>query len=342
MSAFQKHPVIPFKINPHDTVAEVLEKLGDCSFQGRNLAQALDIWGAMLDDTCTVFFGLSGAMSAAGMRLIIKDLIEKRYIDCLVSTGANIFHDIHEARGYHHWKWHPRGDDNELKDKNLDRIYDTLVSENEFRDTDKWLEKAAYDLYSGRPMTTREFINLIGRKLDEEGVTDSIVAAAFRKNVPVYIPAVADSSIGIALAAIRYEPDDYFKFDVIGDIYETSYLAENAVKSGVVYIGGGTPKNFIQQSEVVYSAGHDDENDGHAYAIQITTDSPHWGGLSGCTFSEAKSWGKISQQANTVTVFSDATISLPILATALSSRRNNKKRNHIPEFVMGQRIKYKS
>lgn len=342
MQDFRKHPVIPFRLNPKDSVEEMLEKLGDCSFQGRNLSRALDIWDAMLDDDCLIFFGLSGAMSAAGMNLLVSQLIERRFIDCLVSTGANIFHDLHEARGFNHWKWHPHSDDNRLKEENLDRIYDTLVSEDEFRKTDLWLEELAYDLYPGRPMTTREFLYVLGNKLNKAGIDNSIVSVASRHNVPIYIPAIADSSIGIALAAVKYEPDDYFKFDVIGDVYETSFLSENAPKSGVVYIGGGTPKNFIQQSEVVYGAGLDRETDGHAYAIQITTDAPHWGGLSGCTFSEAKSWGKIAHKANTVTVFSDATISLPVLTTALAARREEKKRRFIPEFEMGQRIKFRS
>jgi len=336
MESYKDNPVNPFIIDPDDSVADVLKKMGDCSFQGRNLSQALDIWDRMLDDNCTIFFGLSGAMSAAGMRLLVKYLIDNRFIDCLVSTGANIFHDIHEARGFHHWKWHPDSDDSKLKELQLDRVYDTLLSEDEFRLTDDWLEKLAYSFNPKRPLTTREFLYMLGEKMNSQGLTNCMVAAAYRQKAPIYIPAIADSSIGIALAAKRYEPDDYFKFDIVGDVYETSYITENSIKTGVIYIGGGTPKNFIQQSEVVY---HDIENDGHAYAVQITTDAPHWGGLSGCTFSEAKSWGKIAAEANTVSVFSDATISLPILVTALASKRKNKKREYIPRFEMGSRIK---
>jgi deoxyhypusine synthase len=339
MENYKKNPIIPFKVNPDDSVVDVLEKMGDCSFQGRNLSSALDIWDKMLSDTCTIFFGLSGAMTAAGMRLLVTYLIDNRFIDCLVSTGANIFHDIHEAKGFHHWKCHPDSDDLKLKDLHLDRVYDTLLSEDEFRVTDNWLEKLAYNFNPNQPLTSREFLYMLGEKMSHEGIEDCIVAAAYRQKVPIYIPALADSSIGIALAAKKYEPNDYFKFDIIGDVYESSYIVENSPKSGVIYIGGGAPKNFIQQSKVVYSAGHDVENDGHTYAIQITTDAPHWGGLSGCTFSEAKSWGKIARQANTVTVFSDATISLPILVNALAARRKNKKREFIPQFKMGIRIK---
>ena len=339
MEEFRDNPVKPFIVNPDDSPVDILKKMGDCSFQGRNLAYALEIWDKMLDDQCTVFFGLSGAMSAAGMRLLVTYLIDNRFIDCLVSTGANIFHDIHEARGFHHWKWHPESDDSQLKEHNLDRVYDTLLSDDEFRDTDKWLEEFAYKLKPDKPITTREFSYLVGKEMQNSGLTDCILSAAYRQKVPVYVPALADSSIGIALAAQKYEPGDYFKFDIIGDVYETSYITENSPKTGVIYIGGGTPKNFIQQSEVVYGAGHDVENDGHSYAIQITTDAPHWGGLSGCTFSEAKSWGKIAREANTVSVFSDATISLPILVTALAAGRKNKKRKYIPRFEMGLRIK---
>jgi deoxyhypusine synthase len=340
MDEFKKHPVIPFKVSPDDSILDVLEKMGDCSFQGRNLSIALDIWDNMLDDDrCLIFFGLAGAMSAAGMRLLVIYLIENRYIDCLVSTGANIFHDIHEARGFHHWKWHPEADDSQLKKKNLDRVYDTLLSEDELRTTDNWLDKLSYNINHGRPITTREYLNILGEKMNSEGVTDCIVSAAYRQNIPIYIPAIADSSIGISLANKKYEPDNYFKFDVIGDIYESSYITENSPRSGVIYVGGGSPKNFIQQSEVVYTRGPETGNQGHYYAIQITTDVPHWGGLSGCTFSEAKSWGKIAKEATTVAVFSDATISLPILISALAAKRKNKKRRYIPKFEMGPRIK---
>jgi deoxyhypusine synthase len=339
MDEFKKHPVIPFEVNSNDSVTDVLKKMGDCSFQGRNLSTALDIWDKMLDDRCTIFFGLSGAMTAAGMRLIVIYLIENRFIDCLVSTGANIFHDIHEAHGFHHWKWRPDANDLQLKESSLDRVYDTLLSENELRLTDNWLDKLSYNFNTGRSITSREYLNRLGEKMNADGITGCIVAAAYRQNIPIYIPSIADSSIAISLANKKYEPDNYFKFDVIGDVYESSYIAENSPKSAVIYIGGGSPKNFIQQSEVVYVKGAESKSHGHQYAIQITTDAPHWGGLSGCTFSEAKSWGKIAKEATTITVFSDATISLPILVSALAQRRKKKKRKYIPKFEMGSRIK---
>ena len=339
MDEFKKHRVIPFKVNSNDSVIDILKKMGDCSFQGRNLSMALDIWNKMLDDRCTIFFGLSGAMTAAGMRLIIIYLIENRFIDCLVSTGANIFHDLHEAHGFCHWKWRPDTNDSQLKESGLDRIYDTLLAENELRFTDNWLDKLSYDINTGRPITSREYLNRLGEKMNMEGLANCIVAAAYRQNIPIYVPSIADSSIGISLANKKYEPDNYFKFDVIGDIYESSYITQNSPKSAVIYVGGGSPKNFIQQSEVVYVKTPEAENQGHQYAIQITTDAPHWGGLSGCTFSEAKSWGKIAKEATAVTVFSDATISLPILVSALTQRRKNKKRDYIPKFEMGPRIK---
>ena len=139
----------------------------------------------------------------------------------------------------------------------------------------------------------------------------------------MYCPAIGDSSIGIGLA-IKPEEDNFI-FDVIGDVKETALIAANANKTGVIYIGGGTPKNFIQQTSVTAAVMGKDVS-GHEYAVQITTDAPHWGGLSGCTFEEAQSWGKIAKKAKMVTVHCDSTIALPIIVTALAKKVKGLKR----------------
>ncbi|MCS7249518.1 MAG: deoxyhypusine synthase [candidate division WOR-3 bacterium] len=324
---FLKEPTKPFEIDPNDSIYDILKKMEKISFQGRTLAQALSIWEKMLLDDVIIFFGLAGAMVPAGMRKIIVYLIKERFIDCLVSTGANLFHDIHEIRGKYHYLGNPNVNDILLRKCKIDRIYDTFASEEEFIDTDNFIISLCEKFEQKRFYSTREFLYLLGKELDEFK-EEGILNTAYRYNIPIYCPAIGDSSIGIALTEGKRKGKVDIKFDVIKDVYETAYLT-SLKKSGVIYIGGGIPKNFIQQTEVTAPfLGF--KTSGHSYAIQFTMDAPHWGGLSGCTFSEAQSWGKISLDAKMITCYCDATIALPIVVTALAQKKI--KRNKVIQF----------
>ncbi len=324
---YLRRPVKPIEIAPGLGLDAFVRAMGDTAFQGKNLSKAVDVWEEMLKKKTTVFFGLAGAMVPAGMREVIVYLIKNRFIDCLVSTGANLFHDIHETLGRYHWQGSVHANDNDLRDEGIDRIYDVFALEEEFNRADRFLYEFA-DALKERPYTTREFLYLLGKELSRRGKIEGIVSAAYKYGVPVYCPAVADSSIGIALALKHGKA--HFIFDLIGDVKETARMVADAPSTGVVYVGGGTPKNFIQQTEVTASLMCK-EVEGHRYAVQITADSPHWGGLSGCTFEEAQSWGKISKRSTHVTVNSDATIALPIIVGSLAERMRGKKRG-APEF----------
>jgi len=319
---FLKRPVKPVEITPGAEVSELLDRMADTAFQGKNLAVAVDAWEQMLRDNVTIFFGLAGAMIPAGMRRVIVYLIKNRLIDCLVSTGANLFHDIHETLGRYHWQGSAMANDEELRDEGIDRIYDVFAIEREFEHADVYCYKFS-KMLERRPYTTREFLYLLGKQLSKGAREDGILTAAYKANIPVYCPAIGDSSIGIGLA-IKPEEDNFI-FDVIGDVKETALIAANANKTGVIYVGGGTPKNFIQQTSVTAAVMGKDVS-GHEYAVQITTDAPHWGGLSGCTFEEAQSWGKIAKKAKMVTVHCDSTIALPIIVTALAKKVKGLKR----------------
>lgn len=319
---YLKRAVSPVRIEPSATVSEIIEGMGETAFQGKNLSLAVRVWEEMLKGKTTVFFGLAGAMVPAGMREVVVHLIRNRYIDCLVSTGANLFHDIHETLGYYHWQGHPHIDDRILRDEGIDRIYDVFALEHEFNSVDRYLYEFSLAL-EGRPYTTREFLRLLGKDLSKRRRVEGILTSAYRAGVPVYCPAIGDSSIGIALA-LR-DGKENFLFDVIGDVKETAHLASRAKASGVVFIGGGTPKNFIQQTEVT-ACLMGKRAPGHRYAIQITADAQHWGGLSGCTFEEAQSWGKIARKSRRVTVNCDSTIALPLIASALSQKMRGVKR----------------
>ena len=319
---FLKRPVKPVEITPGAEVSELLDRMADTAFQGKNLAVAVDAWEQMLRDNVTIFFGLAGAMIPAGMRRVIVYLIKNRLIDCLVSTGANLFHDIHETLGRYHWQGSAMANDEELRDEGIDRIYDVFAIEREFEHADVYCYKFS-KMLERRPYTTREFLYLLGKQLSKGAREDGILTAAYKANIPVYCPAIGDSSIGIGLA-IKPEEDNFI-FDVIGDVKETALIAANANKTGVIYVGGGTPKNFIQQTSVTAAVMGKDVS-GHEYAVQITADAPHWGGLSGCTFEEAQSWGKIAKKAKMVTVHCDSTIALPIIVTALAKKVKGLKR----------------
>ncbi|MBI5970325.1 MAG: deoxyhypusine synthase [Deltaproteobacteria bacterium] len=322
---FLKKPVRPVRVRPGASVNELLTAMGQTAFQGKNLSVAVDVWEEMLRGRTMVFLGLAGAMIPAGMRETVVYLIKNRFIDCLVSTGANLFHDIHETLGRYHYQGSCRMNDVDLKDAGIDRIYDVFAVEEEFNAADRYIFEFGEKLMreDTRPYTTREFLERIGRDLSRRSKVDGIVSAAFKAGVPVYCPAVADSSIGISLA-LKNGPG-HFIFDVIGDVKESALLAANANDTGVVYVGGGTPKNFIQQTEVTATLQCKDV-EGHKYAVQITADAPHWGGLSGCTFEEAQSWGKIAKKASHVTVSADATIALPLVVNALATRLKGFKR----------------
>ncbi len=339
MSKYLKKPVTPFQIPPNCSIGEVINGMEGTAFQARNLAQGAKIWGKMCQGKTMIFLGLAGAMVPAGMRKVVAHLIEQRWIDCLVSTGANLFHDCHETLGKLHWQGDHNANDKHLFKEGIDRIYDVFAVEQEFQQTDKFINEFAKTLDQSRPYTTREFLYLLGRKLAEVGVEDGILTAAARQQIPVYCPAIADSSIGIGLAYGRAKGENNLQLDVIADVVETAQLASATKDSGVIYIGGGTPKNFIQQTEVTASIlGYNCH--GHKYAVQVTTDAPHWGGLSGCTFEEAQSWGKIAEEALKVTIFCDATIALPIIASAIAqnSAETIRQRKY-PRFELGRELK---
>jgi deoxyhypusine synthase len=218
-------------------------------------------------------------------------------------------------------------------------MYDTLADEEEFREADAMLGRFAASLDQSRPYTTREFLNLLGKELSRRAKEDGIVTAAYKVGIPLYCPAIGDSSIGIGIAENRHLGKNCFSFDVIGDVLETAHLASDSPASGVVYFGGGTPKNFVQQTEVTATFIRN-TTQGHQYALQVVTDAPHWGGLSGCTLEEAQSWGKIAPDASMVTVHCDSTIAMPILVSALSENAALISRRKKPVFEMGQELKF--
>lgn len=330
-SRFLRAPVEPFVVQPDTSADDLLARMERISFQGRNLATARRIWEKMLGDDCTIFLGMAGALSAGGLRMIVAYLIAHRYIDCLVSTGANLYHDLHETRGRHHYLGSPHADDAALQAEHIDRVYDTYAREDEFCDNDEWIAAFALTL-EPRPHTSREFLYKLGEYLSKETGQEGILTAAFKANVPIFCPAIADSSIGMGLSQARHREATAGQIDVIGDIIESANVVIRHPRTASVVLGGGTPKNFINQASV-QAEFFDDRIGGHRYALQIVTDVPHFGGASGSSLEEARSWGKLATDAEQVTVHSDATIALPLLVTALAgSARDTLERRKPMHF----------
>ena len=316
-SRFLQTPIEPFAVELGMTADQILARMERISFQGRNLATAHRIWLKMLQDDVTIFMGMAGALSAGGLRLAVAHLIGHRYIDCLVSTGANLYHDLHETRGQHHYVGSPLADDAALAEDRIDRVYDTYASEEEFCSNDAWIADYAATL-EARPYTTREFLHLLGGHLWKTTGRDGILTAAYRANVPIFCPAIADSSIGMGLSQARQKKAGAGYIDIIGDIVESANVVIRRPRTASVVLGGGTPKNFINQASV-QAEFYSDQVGGHRYAVQIVTDTPHFGGASGSSLEEAQSWGKLATDSARVSVQCDATIALPLLLSALAT-----------------------
>lgn len=327
--------VRPFEVKPGMSAGELMQGLAGTSFQARNLATAGRIWKRMLEDEVTIFLGLAGAMVPAGMRNIICYLIENRMVDVIVSTGANMFHDVYETLGKPHWQTSAHADDVELGRRRINRFYDVLAPETDFADAEEFVVSFAQTLEQDRPYTTREYFQRIGQAMIPMAHEDGILTSAAKHGVPIYSPAIGDSVHGLAIATGRNRSGHRLIFDIIGDVLETSHIALTSKGTGVIYIGGGTPKNFIQQAEVAAYI-YNRELPGHKYGIQITMDQPQWGGLSGCTFEEAQSWRKIAPDADFITANVEATVALPLLVTSVAEEMGSRlKERTLPELDFG-------
>ncbi|MGH9487217.1 MAG: deoxyhypusine synthase family protein [Terriglobales bacterium] len=304
----------PVDYDQISSVADLVGAMRGASIQARNLGRC----GEVLDnlyadpDRPTVMLGLAGPLIAAGLRKVLRDLVAGGFIDVIVSTGAILYQDIYQARGFGHYVGDPNANDPELHDLMIDRIYDTYVDEEKFLETDAWLGLLADELEPGN-YSTRAYLEYVASKLEDE---NSIVYSAWKRGVPMFAPAINDSSIGIGLTHHYHRAVQarrpHLAIDSIRDNYELTQIVVQSKKTAAIYIAGGVPKNYINDSVVMaYIFG---EEKGHSYALQLTADVPHWGGLSGSTLQEAMSWGKVRPQATTAMCFVEPSVSLPLLA----------------------------
>ncbi len=296
-------------------VVDFVDALGATAFQGRNLGRAATLYDQMLkDENCSVILCLAGSLFSAGLKNVVLDLVYNNMVDAIVSTGANIVdQDFFEGLGFKHYKGSPFLDDNQLREMAIDRIYDTLIDEDELRICDNTICKIADELQH-RPYSSREFIKEMGAHLSRYGKNlESVVLAAYEKKVPIFVPAFSDCSAGFGLIMHQTKnPKSHVSLDSAKDFLELTQVKLAAKETGLLMIGGGVPKNFAQDT-VVAAELLGKSVPMHKYAIQITVADERDGALSGSTLREASSWGKVSTNYEQM-VYAEATLALPLLA----------------------------
>ena len=321
----------PLALPGNDNVADLIDNVyANSGFNARRLAEGAQLFSRMIDDGATIALTLAGAMTPIGMSGVINSLIERGFVDLIISTGANLYHDLHRPYGCPMVQGHHDVDDNELGETGVARIYDVFVADDDtLMATDEAILAAVRNLDYSKPFSTAALHYALGKAVAEDAdrPEKSMVATAAQYEVPIYTSSPGDSSIGMNLV-IPYLFDKPVALNPILDVIETTAIVRDAERNGVVEVGGGSPKNFYLQTQpVLQQILNDPSKGGHDYFLQLTTDSPHWGGLSGATPSEAKSWGKVKDaRRNNVVVYSCASITLPLIAQYVLIR--NQPREH--------------
>ncbi|ELZ33347.1 deoxyhypusine synthase [Halogeometricum pallidum JCM 14848] len=337
---FRENPIGHAQVRGGMTVGELTGEYGKAGIGAAKLQRAVEVYAEMIGrEDVTNLFGLAGAMVPAGMRQIVVDLIEEGHIDALVTTGANLTHDSIEAIGgkHHHGRAEPhdphpsddeaaptgetmRDHDEHLRDEQVDRIYNVYLPQEHFALFEGHLREHVFPEVE-RTVSIQEFTAELGRanleRNREDGIEEDpgVAAAAYDNDVPIYCPAIQDSVLGIQ--AWIYSQTSEFSLDALKDMTHLSDLAFEAEKAGAMVVGGGVPKNYVLQTMLTIPDAYD-------YAVQLTMDPDHTGGLSGATLDEARSWGKLEKSAKNATVVGDATITLPFVAAAARERADER------------------
>jgi len=325
---FHGNNVPHVNLRPDMTMEDLIDVYSKIGYNGRQLGQAAKLFARMIENDATICLTISGALTPVGFGGIFKTLIERGFVDWIVTTGANVYHEDHFAWGLPVKQGHWEVDDNELYKKQIVRIrdiylkfYETLEAE------DQVIQKMFKENMVNRPFTTAEFSNIIGKISSQKAKYPerSFVNTAYRYDVPVYISTLKDSSLALNLAVHRLRGKCYY-LDLAREILEQGAILHNSKKSGIIELGGGVPKNTAQQTgpllDQILRQGHK----GQDYIMQITDARPDTGGLSGATLQEGKSWGKVQDAHNDViTVYADTTVAFPLLALYVLSTQKPRK-----------------
>jgi len=303
-------PVDQISVQPGETIMSLVEKWANTGFTAKRIARACEIyWKMVTTPNCKKFFALAGAMVPVGMQQVVIDLIREGFIDVLVSTGANLTHDLAECLGFRHQQGHTatgQVKDADLYDTRINRIYDVFMPNEVYESMEDFVKTLEFP----KDMPVREFLKYLGKTLANQP-RDCILKAAADKNVPIFCPAFTDSGLGMQVM-FNKRGINLNHFD---DLQEMVNIAWDANPAGICIVGGGVPKNYIMQAMQFSPTSA-------KYAIQITMDRPEPGGLSGAELREAISWGKVNKDAEFVDVICDATVALPIILAYLKTQKH--------------------
>lgn len=324
----------PLQLAGNENIADLIDHVyARSGFNARRLAEACRLYCRMLEQNATVGLTIAGAMSPIGLSGVFTSLMEAGFVDFIIATGANLYHDLHRAYDYPMVQGEAHTDDNALADQGIARIYDIFIEEKgTLMATDRDILGGLSHLDLSRPFSTAELHYELGCAVlrNAPRPEKSMVAAAAKWSVPIYTSSPGDSSIGMNLV-VPYLLDGPVGLNPVLDVIETAAIVRRAEKNGAVILGGGSPKNFYLQTQpTLHQILLDEGNSGHDYFIQLTVDSPHWGGLSGATPQEARSWGKIKDATrDNVVVYSCCSLTFPLLAQYVLIRQKPRPRRQL-------------
>ena len=326
------------RLDPDMKIGDLVEVFAASGYNARQLGEAAKLYARMISEDATVCLTVSGAMTPVGFGGIFKSLIEGGYVDWMITTGANVYHEDHFAWGLPVKQGHFDVDDAKLYENEIVRIRDVYIKFYETLEAeDQIIQKLYKDRFVDRPFTTAEFCNFLGRMSREKSryPDRSFVTAAYDHDVPVYISTLKDSSLALNLAVHRLR-DSVYSLDIAREILEQGAILYNSRRSGIIELGGGVPKNAAQQTGPLLDQILRRDDGGQDYIVQITDARPDTGGLSGATLQEGKSWGKIRDaHSGNVTVYADATIAFPILALYVMSAREKRRPKRLYKKIGG-------
>jgi deoxyhypusine synthase len=332
--SFSGNKIDPPEISASMTVSDLIDVFGKTGYNARRLAEAAEIMIKMMESDATVCLTIAGAMTPIGFGKIISTMIENGFIDWIVTTGANVYHDLHFAYDLPVRQGHFDVDDDTLYSKQIVRIYDVYIKEiGTLQAQDIIMQKDVQDIYKKNKNmengSTADLSYLIGKAASEKSKYSekSFMVSAYKSDVPVYIPALSDSSIGLNMLPLLL--NEKISINVIQDIAESAAILWKSDRSGGIELGGGVPKNFFQQTGPALYQILKIKEGGHDFIIQLTDARPDTGGLSGATLQEGKSWGKIkTSHKGNVVVYGDSSVYFPILCAHLLTKckPRNKKR----------------
>lgn len=308
-------PIKHIKIKKGMKVSELVASMKETAFNAKYLGQAADILEAALNDKeCKLFFGLAGALVPGGLREIVIDMLEQGFVDVFVTTGATLTHDLIESLGFNHYQGSAYVDDVKLNKKGIDRIYNVFMKNDVYKATEAFFVKNFDELAKAK--NVKEFLWELGRLVPRK----SILKVCYEKKIPLFCPAITDSGIGLMIwsALLRKEHKGKIHLNEFDDLFNILDIVWQAKRKAVLYVGGGVPKNYIQQALQF--------TDGANYGVQITTDRPDPGGSSGAPLKEGISWGKMKPEAKFVNINCDASIALPLLYASLLDKIKKRQR----------------